>query len=217
MSGGGHLYTWKGSSDKAILLIHGWNGSLDHFEAIIPHLISQNYSVYGISPAGFGHSKQKLSHPGLFVDAIKQSVKLIPTQIDLAIGHSMGAGALGLAASQVTVANRLIFISSPASFLNVINRFAKAIKLGAKASEIISNEVEVLVGLHREFEVADKVGSLEVPCTVIHDKFDKQVPFGDALRLVDSLKSSTLLATENLGHTRILSDTSVCKRILSLL
>lgn len=217
LSGGGYLYAWKGTSDKTILLIHGWNGSVDHFEVIITHLISQNCTVYGISPAGFGHSEQKHSHPGLFVEAIKQSVTLIPNQIDLAIGHSMGSGALGLAASQVTVANKLVFVSSPASFLNVIDRFAKAIKLSAAASKIFSNAVEVLVGSHSEFEVADKVDSLDVPCFVIHDKFDKQVPFDDALRLVNSLKLSTLLATENLGHTRILSNTFVCKKILSLL
>lgn len=215
LPGGAHLHEWRGTSGKSVLLIHGWNGSLDHFQALIPKLVENNVTIYGVSPVGFGLSAEKVSHPRLFVEAIKETKQLLPGKVDVAIGHSMGAGALAIAASEVSVADKLILISGPASFLDVIKRFAAAIKLSPRATESFANEVEALVGKHEEVEVARKVSSLEIPCTIIHDKFDKQIPYKDALRLADSLKIATLHSTENLGHTRVLFNDVVCKRVLS--
>ncbi|MDM7861157.1 alpha/beta hydrolase [Alteromonas sp. ASW11-36] len=212
---GAHLYKWKGNGQKTVLLVHGWNGSFEDFKELFRKLVERNMTIYGVSPAGYGPSNEEISHPKLFVDAIIEAQHSISKTIDVGIGHSMGAGALALAASQCKIANKLILISSPSSFLDVVKRFAFAIKLGRRAKRLFLDQVEILVGKHNEVEVAEKVRLLDVPCTIIHDIFDSQVPYTNALRLADNIKYSTLYPTENMGHKRLLSSYTICELVLS--
>ncbi|KXJ59803.1 MAG: hypothetical protein AXW14_14660 [Alteromonas sp. Nap_26] len=223
---GSHLHVWKGESDKSVLLIHGWNGSFDHFQTLFPLLRDRSITIYGVAPLGYGKSNEMMSNPKLFINAIKHACKLIPRPVNAAVGHSMGAGALAIAASEIElnpqtdmkakdiIANKLVLISSPASFLEVIERFANALRLSTKATMLFTNKVEELVGKHEEVEVVNKVKSSTIPSLVIHDRYDKQIPFKDAQRLVNTSKIATLYQTEQLGHTRILFNSTVCDKIL---
>lgn len=215
---GGHLLKWSGNQEKSILLIHGWNGSLDQFENLFGRFIEKGFTVYGLTPVGHGRSHAKQSHPGEFVAAIKEAIQIVPNVFDMAIGHSMGAGTLAVAAAEVNIAKKLALIASPASFFDVIQRFALALKLNRKATVQFSRQVESLVGLsHSELEVHEKVKSLSIPCVLVHDESDREVPYHDALRLLEAIPEVELFTTKNEGHNRILKSKIVEDSVMSQL
>ncbi|MFC3095892.1 alpha/beta fold hydrolase [Alteromonas sediminis] len=212
---GAHLFKWNGDGSKSLLLLHGWNGSLTQFDSLFNHFIAQGYTIYGLSPAGFGPSKQRQSHPGLFIDAVTEAASCIPVSADVAIGHSMGGGALALAATKVKIAKQLVLISSPASFFNVLVRFSAVLKLGKRASDSFYHLVEHFIGRsHNALEVRDAVKALSLPTLLVHDEYDREVPFSDAEHLKRSAPLATLYNTQGLGHNRILNNENVVLKIV---
>jgi pimeloyl-ACP methyl ester carboxylesterase len=215
LKSGAHLFKWEGKRKESLMFVHGWNGSLDQFETAFNYFNALEYTVYGLTPAGHGLSTLAHSHPGLFIDAIKEAAVCLPDRIDLAVGHSMGGGALALAASEISIAKQLVLIASPASFLDVVQRFAGAIKLGKHSMHHFIDLVERFVGRsHASLEVMEKVRNLAIPTVVMHDELDREVPFNDALKLHHSIPDAELMSTRGLGHNRILRDDEVLRKIV---
>lgn len=215
LTSGAHLLKWEGKRKECLLLVHGWNGSLDQFSTAFNYFNALEYTIYGLSPAGHGLSTQAQSHPGLFVDAIKDVRIYLQKTVDIAIGHSMGGGALALAASELQIAKQIVLIATPASFLDVVKRFAGAILLGRRCLDQFLFQVEQFVGRpHASLEVIEKVRTLSVPAVVMHDELDREVPFNDALRLNQAIPEVELLSTRGVGHNRILKEDAMLKTIV---
>ena len=56
-----------------------------------------------------------------------------------------------------------------------------------------------------------------VPTLVVHDRGDRQTPYADSVRLVESLPDARLVTTDGLGHRRILQDSAVVRQVVSIL
>ena len=67
------------------------------------------------------------------------------------------------------------------------------------------------------FTVAQIVPQLKVPGLVIHDRGDQDVSFDDAEAIVQHWPQARLLATDGLGHRRILRDAEVIEAVVSFL
>lgn len=213
-SSNAHLSIWKGNSNKTALLIHGWNGDLTQFTRIFDALREREYTIYGIHPRAHGPSRYTMSHPGFFIEAVTEASVWLGKNFDIAIGHSMGAGALGCVSSTVNIAKSLVLISSPASFLDVISRFASALSLTGRAKPLFHIDVENYVGLGFEaLEVHQLLGRSNIPSLLVHDVADKQVPFSDAKKLFDANDNAHLLPMQNTGHTKILGDAKTVSQI----
>ena len=55
---------------------------------------------------------------------------------------------------------------------------------------------------------------LEIPILIVHDKDDKETPFGYSKNLDEIAKNSELLLTSGLGHYRILRDSKTVQYIV---
>ncbi|MCF2527679.1 alpha/beta hydrolase [Yinghuangia sp. KLBMP8922] len=91
----------RGDGEKLALLIHG--GMSDHrtWHAIEDDLVGRGYRVVSCDLRGHGQSPHGAYHPDLLADDLVES---LPAGADLAIGHSMGALSLSLAAARLAPA-----------------------------------------------------------------------------------------------------------------
>jgi pimeloyl-ACP methyl ester carboxylesterase len=218
LKSGAHLLKWKGSRKESLLFVHGWNGSMDQFKLPFNDLNALEYTIYGLTPPGHGLSTLRQSHPGLFIDAIIEASDYLQEELNLAIGHSMGGGALAIAAVERKIAKQLILIASPASFYDVVQRFSLAIKLGKRSSTHFTNIVERFVGRsHASLQVREKARRLQIPTVIVHDEFDREVPYEDALKLYRAIPNAELITTKGLGHNRILKDDAVLSKVILLM
>lgn len=199
---------------RTLLLVHGWSSGGGQFEALLEAFPKDAYTVYLVHPAGHGPSTARLSHPGRFIDAIRQALARIGKPVDVAIGHSMGAGTLGYVAAHDGGIDRLVLVSGPATFEAVLRRFARFLKLGAGAERRFLAGMEEMVGLPlADLDIAALLKPVTVASLVVHDRNDREIPFADAERLYVALQHCELLPTDGLGHNRILRDATVIRRI----
>jgi len=77
--------------------------------------------------------------------------------------------------------------------------------------EVLERQTRVKLA---DVEIFERVATLSVPALVVHDRGDREVPFHDAERLVARWPNATLLATDGIGHRRILKDDDVIRRVV---
>lgn len=208
------LSYWQGTEQKAVLFVHGWNGSGNQFSLLFDLFRSQGYSIYIVQPKGYGLSSSSLSNPGDFVRSIKVSLNHIDEILVATIGHSMGAGALlHVAATQVDLGN-IVSISAPSDFKKLLSDFCGKLSVSNRSRDFFYSCVEEVVKIkHAELHIENSVSYLNKPTLFIHDEGDRVVPIQNALSLHSRLPASELYLTNGLGHTRILKSKTVVRKI----
>lgn len=205
-----YLSVWEGVGPHSALLIHGWSGSPEQFTQIFASFRDRDYTIYIVHPAGHGPSTAKISHPLKFVESIRLAAEFIKKPVDVAIGHSMGAGALAVCASEMQLFKKLVLISGPASFEGVLRRFAKFLNLSEKATNAFLRHVESFVRYPTEqLNVSERCKNISAPVLIVHDELDREIPFEDSLVLKAACSNGTHLSTNRLGHRKLLGDPDV--------
>nr|WP_295869617.1 alpha/beta fold hydrolase [uncultured Chitinophaga sp.] len=103
-------YRW-GSSDKKILLLHGWGGSPFHFKQLIHTLVQQGYEVISYDAPAHGGSDGKRTNLVQWGHVLEQVIAQVGPLYAI-IGHSLGGLNAALTLSRKTVAvPRLVMLS----------------------------------------------------------------------------------------------------------
>lgn len=101
---------------------------------------------------------------------------------------------------------------------NTIKATTQKVGLGTVATDAILKEVERRVGAHpSELDLTQFIVKESAPALIVHDRSDRQIPFGEAERLHVSCPNAQLLATNGLGHNKILQDGEVLAEIVQFL
>ncbi|MGZ6827500.1 MAG: alpha/beta fold hydrolase, partial [Mycobacteriales bacterium] len=89
-----HLRTW-GTGPRSALLVHGFSDDATTWWQVGPALADRGFTVlapdlrgHGLSPRGGGYA---------LADLAADLVDTLPTGVELAVGHSLGAAVLALA------------------------------------------------------------------------------------------------------------------------
>jgi pimeloyl-ACP methyl ester carboxylesterase len=131
-----------------------------------------------------------------------------------AIGHSLGAAALGLALRRGWTLARVVLVSSPASLREYTGRFARALGIAPRIRDAMRKRLERRHGMR--FDDIDRIEELEAlntPALFVHDHDDRQVPIENSQRLRQRMPGARLLATYGFGHNRILREPSVVNAV----
>ncbi|WP_109097740.1 alpha/beta hydrolase [Aquimarina sp. AU58] len=82
------VYEW-GEGEKVVLLVHGWEGRISNFGAIIPVLIEKGYKIIGFDAPCHGNSSKGKT---IFFDTSELiEIFLKKNRYDLIVTHSMGS------------------------------------------------------------------------------------------------------------------------------
>jgi len=134
---------------------------------------------------------------------------------EAAIGHSLGAAALGLALRGGLKLGRVVLVSPPASLSDHTRKFARMLGITPSIREAMRLRLERRYNVRfAEIDRIEELARLDLPALFVHDVADTQIPFEDAVRLSAHMPNARLLKTYGLGHHRILRDRSVVSAIV---
>ena len=206
-----------GFSDKKILLAHGWSGRSTQLFMIANHLLEQGYMIISFDAPAHGASSGKRTNLIELIAAVKSIVEEFGPFVG-GVGHSFGGLILmNLQAEQKTF-KCLVTIGAPDKVKNIFANFIKNIGLPPKFYKKLIRYFEKKYNL----TVAEKSGSyvakkIDIPTLVIHDALDGDVTVNDALHIRKHLRKGVLLISNGFGHTKILRNKEIIKKIITFI
>jgi pimeloyl-ACP methyl ester carboxylesterase len=198
----------------AVLLAHGWGGRGMQMASFVAPLLASGYRVVWFDQPGHGESGRG---PVALPDFVRALEALTATHgpFKAAIGHSLGAAALGLAMRRGLQLDRIVFVSPPASLSEHAHKFARLLGITPKIRDAMRRRLEQRYGVRfAEIDRLDELSQLSLPALFVHDSGDTDVPFEQTLRLSSRMPGARLIKTYGLGHYRILRDHAVVRAIV---
>ena len=210
------LAVWEAGapSAPAVLLSHGWGGEGAQMQSFVEPLLASGYRVVWFDQPGHGASGGGPVALPNFVRAL-HAVAATHGPFEVAIGHSLGAAALGVALRGGLQLQRVVFVSPPASINDHAHKFARMLGITPSIREAMRERLERRYGVRfAEIDRIDELAELSLPALFVHDAGDAEVPFAHALRLSAQMPDARLIKTHGLGHRRILHDAGVVRAIV---
>ncbi|MCC6195945.1 MAG: alpha/beta hydrolase [Burkholderiales bacterium] len=210
------LAVWQAGPAGApgVLLVHGWGGRGVQLASFAPPLVASGCRVVWFDQPGHGESGR--SHVGLpdFARAL-EALAATHGPFEVAIGHSLGAAAIGLAMRGGLRFGRAVFVSPPASIGEHTRKFARLLGITPAIRDAMRQRLEHRYGIRfAEIDRIDELNELRLPVLFVHDDGDIDVPFENTLRLSARMPGARLIKTYGLGHHRLLRDHAVVRAIV---
>ena len=201
-----------------ILLLHGWNGRGTQLTGMIERLCENGYGV--VSFDGKGHGLSDGNHTNLMeLVAIVQMLQKEYGGFYAMIGHSFGVMVAVNSIYRGVVCKKIIGISPPTDFNDLLYVFSNYLGLNKKARQALVDYVLKKLNIE-SFESISITGiapKLSMSCLLIHDENDERVPLPQAQRAVEVWSGAKLHITQGLGHVRILHKPAVLNLCLEFL
>lgn len=206
-----------GNSDKKILLVHGWSGRGTQLVKIADALIEKGYSTISFDAPAHGKSGTKTTLMLEFIESVLEIEKSYGP-FEFAVGHSLGGMSILNAIKKGLQVEKAVVIGSGNSVINIVNTFVEKIGLPNKVATIMRNSFEKKYQFDMEsFSGYVAAKEVKVPVLVIHDNDDEDIPVSEAHHLAENLSHIEILITNNLGHRKILGDSTVINKIIEFL
>ncbi|HET9024734.1 MAG TPA: alpha/beta fold hydrolase [Burkholderiaceae bacterium] len=203
-------YRWGEGDAPAVLLTHGWNGWAQQMEAFVAPLVERGFTVLAFDHVAHGLSDgQMTSLPAM----IRSTGRVLDAQPNVvgAIAHSLGAGALAsvLASTRRALAGAVL-IAPPADPRPYLLGMARMLGAPERLLPDIQDHAEQTAGVAFERLAMQPwiARRIRTPLLVAHDVGDRDVPIAHGYAYTMGT-GARLLATDGLGHTRILRDRHV--------
>ncbi len=209
------IATWTWGEGPKILLVHGWSGRGSQLLPYIAPLVAAGFSVVTFDAPAHGFSTGRYSSLVHFEKAIREIDNHIGPFFG-AVCHSMGGSATLLAMKSGFRLERAVLVASPAHLNRAADNFAQQFAVGDDVLRRMRARIEDRFAINwDDFSIA----AHRPPRTellVIHDRADREVPFRDAEQIA-AWASAQLIATEGLGHRRILQTSSIVDAVRSFI
>jgi pimeloyl-ACP methyl ester carboxylesterase len=209
-------YVWGDPErEPYALLVHGWSSFGLRFLPWVERLRQAGMAVVTFDQPGHGYSTGELCTLPDFINTIHAIGRRYGTAA-LAIGHSMGGAALTLAQGESWHAERVVVIAPVADLSEQADRFMRHMHLGEHLRERFFGWHERTTGVNvQDLEVRRYLPALGLPCLIVHDLDDLEVPWGDGELYARYWHDARLLTTQGLGHHRVLDAPDVIEAVLA--
>jgi len=206
-----------GTSDKKILLVHGWSGTGTQLSKIAKKLLEHGYSTISFDAPAHGKSPGKRTMMPHFIASIKY-LEQEYGPFEAAIGHSLGGMSLLRAIKEGVQPKKLVIIGTGNSVTKITQNFANNLQLTPKVAKLLKRYFDNRYGEDMDnYSGAVSAKEVYIPTLVIHDKQDIDVHYTAAQEIHSNLKNGKLLLTDKLGHRKILGNENVIKSILEFI
>lgn len=204
-----------------VLLVHGWGGHAGQMRALAEALVTRGIRPVLLDLPAHGASRGRTSNLPQFARAIDYVVaRTMQSQPapHAVVAHSLAANALAFAASRGLPAGRLVLLAPPASPLAYTRLFARSFGLREPLRAAMQQRIEAREGIvMSQFEPDASGPRVAQPTLVIHDRADRVNPFADGEAFAAAIPGARLLATEGLGHARLLRQPAVIAAVADFL
>ncbi|AMO23292.1 hypothetical protein GCM10027034_42240 [Ramlibacter solisilvae] len=200
-----------------VLLVHGWGGHAGQLLPLAETLAAQGLRPVLVEMPAHGRSAGATSTLPQFtraIDYVAARLRQQGFQLRALVGHSLGASAGALVASRGLPVDRLVLLAPPASPPEYTRLFAHVFGLTEATRAAMQRRIEAREGLLMPQFEPDAVGPrIHMPTLVVHDRQDSINRFADGQAYAHAVRGAQLLATEGLGHRKILKDAQVLGRV----
>lgn len=199
------------------LLVHGWGGHAGQLRALADALAQHGLRPVLLEMPAHGRSAGAVSNLPQFARAIEYAVGRLQQdghQVRVLAAHSLGANAAAFAAARGLPVERLVLLAPPASPREYTRYFAHVFGLSEDTRAAMQKRIEAREAiLMPQFEPAAVGQRIRVPTLVVHDRRDSVNPFTDGQAFARAIRGASLLATEGLGHRKMLKDAEVIGKV----
>ncbi|MEM8906547.1 MAG: alpha/beta hydrolase [Bacteroidota bacterium] len=213
-------YEW-GSGTQTCLLVHGWESRGTALRSFVPDLVEKGYRVVTFDAPAHGHSAGKQIDLPHFGGAIRAIIRHIGS-VDTVIAHSFGGASLVYTMANMDNSihlDRLVLIASPSRMEKMMENFARFLRIPRSVKrrfrQILENRVSrplEEVGLS---STLPKINAKQI--LLVHDRYDKVVPFAEAETVLNNWESVSLVVTEGLGHFQLMKNPKLIKRVMQFI
>lgn len=195
-----------------MLLLHDWSGSGSQPGGFVHPLVKAGYSVWSHDAPGHGQKGRGLTGVPEMAQALEQ-VASVAGQVHSIVAHSLGSMACTIAMSRGLEVGRVVFVAppeNPGAYLSLVAR-----QLGftefvcQRAMRQIEQRFMVRFEQLRGVLLAT---NLATPLLIFHDELDREVAFEVGQRFAEAWPAARLIASRDLGHSRILWVESVIEQ-----
>lgn len=208
-------YHWPGKGPK-ILLLHGWDSHSFRWKELVKKLSALDYDVMACDAPAHGYSEGNILNVPIYDEVTQLMIdKFDPSVL---IGHSLGAMTCiyNQHKQKQTNINKMILLGSPSSMVRVMKGFQQILGLGDNFMEVTEDYFESRYGYRfKDFSISSFAQDVNIPSLVIHDKYDKIVPYKEGIAIDNALTNSNLIITEGAGHS--LNTDSIDNEIIKFL
>lgn len=194
-------YKWSGNGPK-VLLLHGWDSHSFRWKEMVGHLRKKDYDIMAFDAPAHGFSEGNLLNVPIYNEVL--NIMLNKHQPEILIGHSMGGMTAVFNQYNRTYPGlkKMILLGAPSDLKRIMDGFQKILALSDKFMSVTENYFKSRYGYKFEdFSTQKFAKTIETSTLVIHDKYDKIVPYNEAIEIERSLKNSELMITEGAGHS----------------
>lgn len=199
------------------LLVHGWGGHAGQLLPLAERLAQQGLRPVLLELPAHGRSGGRTSNLPQFARAIEYAVGRLRQEgfeIRLLAAHSLAANAAAFAAARGLPVERLVLLAPPASPREYTRYFARVFGLSEATRVAMQQRIEAREAvLMPQFEPPAVGPRIRAHTLVVHDRQDRVNAFRDGQAFADAIAGAQLLATEGLGHRKLLRDGTVLARI----
>ncbi|HET7774220.1 MAG TPA: alpha/beta fold hydrolase [Burkholderiaceae bacterium] len=197
-----------------VLLTHGWAGAARQFVPMARALSRAGFEVHALDHVAHGRSSGLSTHLPQFMQALEY-IGQLRGPFDLAVGHSMGAGAMAMALARGLKARGFVSIASPTSLQTVLHEFARGVHLPESLVGPMQAALEARTGVRlASLEAAQNASRLALPVLLVHDRQDRTVRYTNVERLQALIPHARLVSTDGHGHNRVLAADEVIAAVL---
>ncbi len=221
---GGTVRGWTWGRGPVVYLVHGWGGHAGQLAPFVLPLVTAGFTVVAHDAPSHGASDAGRQGPrSADIIEFAQSLDAVAARFGPAhavVGHSMGAMASTLAIRHGWLgASRLVMVSPIVRVEDAVTVFAARLGFGARVRRRLAGRVERRVDMAlSEFDlVAMPVDEPRPRLLAIHDGADRETPYQSTETLVAGWPDAELVATQGLGHRRILGDPGVVRTVVDTL
>lgn len=203
-------YRWGDPEAPTVLLAHGWNGWAQQMEAFVAPLTQRGFGVLAFDHVAHGRSDGEMTSLPAMIRSTDQVMDAIPNLVG-GVAHSLGAAALASAlASSRRQLNGVVLIAPPSDPRPYLFGLARMLGAPERLLPSIQQRAEAMAGIAMERLVMQPwiARRIRTPLLVAHDVGDDEVSIANGYAYTMNT-GARLIATDGLGHRRILRDRHV--------
>ncbi len=204
---GERLRGWRCGSGPAVLLVHGWGGCSGAWATFVPALSAAGFQAVAFDAPAHGASTGRLASGACFAAAAAELAARVSARA--AIGHSLGAAALGWAMAGGLRLEAAVLLAPPRGAGEPFRAFCEALGLGEEVRRAMRARMRRRFGLAPEDFDLLRLPPPATPLLLVHDLRDRGVPLDEARAIAAAWPGTELLVTAGLGHRGLLRDAAV--------
>lgn len=212
------VYSLPAAADAScVLLLHGWGGHAAQMLPLAQVLAEQGLRPVLVEMPAHGRSAGQTSNLPQFTRAMEYvSARLLQDGqlLQAVVAHSLGANAAAFALARGLPAAKLVLLAPPASPRQYTHQFARVFGLRETVRARLEQRLEAREGIVlTQLEPAAVGPRIRAQTLVVHDRGDRVNRFADGLAYSQAIQNARLVATQGLGHRRILQDPAVLAEV----